>query len=77
MKEILLKFHSCDYLSRGIFAHPTLNPRYNPFFYMFDGNVAAANAPPIDETRYPKIPHQLIGITEEMGARVFKNKNRY
>ena len=28
MKEILLKFHSCLYISKGISCHPIINPRY-------------------------------------------------
>ena len=33
MKETLLKFHSCLYISKGISSHPIINPRYftNPY----------------------------------------------
>ncbi len=37
VKDILLKFHSCLYISNGISDVPTLNPRYINSSFDFEG----------------------------------------
>lgn len=37
MKNVLLKFHSCLYINRGISTNSVLNPRYLPNIYNYDG----------------------------------------
>jgi hypothetical protein len=102
MKEILLKFHSCLYISNGTKVNAHLNPRYivgcydnagtfmdrahpNPQVYLLDergNNVLDARGNPVMLDQKPgniSVPnhlrnHVFVGLTEELGAKQFKNR---
>jgi|LauGreDrversion4_2_1035121.scaffolds.fasta_scaffold07677_7 hypothetical protein len=80
MKEILLKFHSCLYISNGTSTNVLLNPRYIVGCYNKDGIFNDRTARNGNENPgNPNVPdhlrdHVFVGLTEELGAKQFKNR---
>ena len=78
MKEVLLKFHSCLYISSGYSTNQLLNPRYYIKPYNKLGTEFLLDeiaGPPV----VPLVPshlrdHRFVGLTEELGAKVFKHR---
>ena len=80
MKEILLKFHSCLYISNGTSVNVHLNPRYIVGCYNQAGDfidrpvVPAGNLNPVARSGNINVPnhlrdHVFVGLTEELGAK--------
>jgi hypothetical protein len=75
MKEILLKFHSCLYISNGTKVNAHLNPRYIVGCYNNAGTFISRTAQNGNENPgNPDVPnhlrdHVFVGLTEELGAK--------
>lgn len=94
MKEVLLKFHSCLYISSGYSTNQLLNPRYyiKPYnkigtdfldFPIKPTQIKFTTNKPdndIKTNHYLDIipvhlrDHVFVGLTEELGAKVFKHR---
>jgi hypothetical protein len=70
MKEVLLKFHSCLYISSGYSTNQLLNPRY----YIKPYNKIGTDF--LEDNLVPAHlhDHKFVGLTEELGAKVFKHR---